>query len=345
MVGDFTPTRLSDIQLKMEEMWAEPQNQKTYAARGETVKAIVENQTATFEALEDKEKKKSVTVNWIDFCSTAATETQEADQCPMDAACPEGETVSKNYALDIFLETCYSVNEDKLEDNIFSPEDVIAVGLLKAQKDLLELFNKKAIAVLVANMGVNPYDGEPGTYNAATGFTDIESEDFTIEKLYPYFAMVMALNGSTDTFLIDGGNMFQQALLAMKMNANDNGKLDLGLFEMLPFYQDLFGFAATGNSLNTFMIDKGSVAIATRSRYPTEPREIGGGVNQTRYSIPLEQLPGVNIDVAYQPVCDGDTIKHKWNLKLRAGVFVNPTICDEDNTGILGFKKIPNIVI
>lgn len=343
-VGDFTPTRLSEIQLKMDEMWAEPQNEKTYAANGETVKAILENQTATFKDLEDPEKLKDVSVNWLDFCSTSATETQAADQCPMDAACPEGESKSKNYALDIFLETCYSVNEDKLEDNLFSVEEVVAKGLMKAQKDIIELFNKKAIAVLVANMGVNPYDGEPGVYNAVTGFTDVERKNFNIETMYPYWALVMALQRSNNAFVLDGGNLYQQALVALKNAANSDGKLDLGLFEMFPFYQDLFGFASTGNSANTFLVDRGAVAVATRAKYPVEPRWIGGTVQQTRYQIPLEQLPGISLDVAYQPVCANDTILHKWNLKLRAGVFVNPILCDEDNTGILGFHKIANIV-
>ena len=344
-VGDFTPTRLSEIQLKMDEFWAEPQTMKNYSANGDTVKALMENQTATFTDLEDPEKLKDVSVNWIDFCADNVTETQAADQCPMDAACPEGESKSKSYALDIFLETCYSVNEDKLEDNLFSPEEVIAKGLMKAQKDLIERFNQKAIAVLIANMGVNPYEGEPGVYNDLTGYTDIERKNFNIETLYPYWALVMALNKSNNAFVLDGGNLYQQALLALKNNPNSDGKLALGLFEMLPFFQDIFGFASTGNSSKTFLIDAGSVAVATRAKYPVTPRWIGGTVQQTRYQIPLEQLPGVSLDVAYQPVCDNDTIKHKWNLKLRAGVFVNPTLCNDDNTGILGFNKVPDIVI
>lgn len=345
-IGDFTPTRLAEIQLKMDEFWKEPQYSKAYSANGETAKAVMENQTATFAPLEDPEKLKDVSVNWVEFCDTDVTETQAADQCPMDAPCPEGESKSVNYALDIFLEKCYSVNEDKLEDNIFSPEDVIAKGLMNVQKSMIEAFNKKVIAKLVANLGVNPYvDEEYGVYNPATGFTEIEKDKFNFESFYPYLAMILALNKSDNVYMIDGGNLYRQAMLARAYALNDDGKTDQALFELYALYQDIFGFAATGNSASTFVIDKGAVAIATRAKYPVTPRWIGGTVQQTRYQIPLEQLPGVALDVAYAPVCSNDQIVHKWNFKLRAGVFVNPLICDTDNTGILGFKKVPNIVI
>lgn len=343
-VGDFTTSVLSDIQLKMDAMWAEPQTSKNYSANGETVKAIMENQTAEITPLEDPEKLKTVSVHWVDFCGDTSTETSNVDQCPMDAACGEGEAKSKAYALDIFIEDCYSVNEDKLETSMFSLEEVVARGLMAKQKNILERFNAKTIAVLLANLGVNPYLGDPGTAETGTGFTDVQNKDFTIERMYPYWALVMALNKSNNAFILDGGNLYQQALTAQFNAANTNGKLANGLFGMMPFYQDLFGFARTGNSADTLLIDSGAVAVATRSKYPSTPREIGGGVNQTRYQIPLEQLPGVFLDVAYRPDCSGDQIVHKWNLKLRAGVFVNPTMCNAGNTGILGFKRIADEV-
>jgi hypothetical protein len=346
-VGDFTPNRLAEINLKMEEMWAEPQKTKNYSANGETIKAILENQTAEIAALEDPEKIYDVSVNWIDFCANNVRETSNADECPMDQTCNEGEGKSKNYALDIFLEDCFAVNEDKLETTIWSVEEVIAKGLLKAQKDLIERFNQKAIAVLIANLGDNPIpaeDDEIGVFNPTTNFTSVQRKDFNIEEMYPYFSLIAALQKSNDAFVLDGGNLYKEVLLALKNNPNDNGKLDLGLLEMFPFYQDLFGINSAGQKGATFLIDRGSVAVATRSKYPEQPREIGGNVNQTRYSMPLEFLPGVSLDVAYQPVCANDTILHKWNLKLRAGVFVNPTMCNAGNTGILGFKKVADVV-
>lgn len=343
-VGDFTPTRLADINLKMEEMWAEPQKTKNYTANGETIKAIMENQTAEFKALEDPTKLYDVNVQWIDFCADNAVDTQAADQCPMDATCPEGEGKSQNYALDIFIEDCYSVNEDKLETSNYSPEEVIALGLLKAKKSIIERFNLKADAVIAANMGVNPYEGDFASINGVSGYTDIQKKDFNIETLYPYWSLVMALQRSNSAFVLDGGNLYQQALVALKDYANSDGKLDMGLFELFPFYQDLFGFARAGISDNTYLIDAGAMAVVTRSKYPSTPRWIGGTVQQTRYQVELEQLPGVFLDVAYQPVCSADSILHKWNLKLRAGVFVNPTMCDANNTGILGFKKVANLI-
>lgn len=342
-VGDFTPTRLAEIQLKVSEMWANPQTAKNYTANGETVKAIIENQTAEIKPLEDPEKLRDVTVKWVDFCGDTAIDTTNADQCPMDQDCGEGEGKTKTYALNIFIEDCFAVNEDKLETSIFSVEEVVAKGLLAKKKNILERFNAKALAVIVANMGVNPYEGDFAHIDAGTGYTEVQKKDFNIETMYPYWALVTALQRSNSAFVLDGGNLFQAAILAMKNAANSDGKLDQGLFAMMPYYQDLFGFARNDIAANSYLIDRGSMAVATRSKYPVTPRVIGGSVNQTRYSVPLEGLPGIMLDVQYQPVCSADTILHKWNLKLRAGVFVNPTMCDDDNTGILGFTKVNNI--
>lgn len=338
--GDFTPTKLAEVQLRVDQMWAEPQTSKNYTANGESVKAVLENQTATISALEDPEKLKEVAVKWIDFCGDTSRDTQHADQCPIDEACGEGEGKTKSYALDIFIEDCFAVREEDLETSIFSMEDVIAKGMLAKQKNILERFNTKTIAAIDAGKGDSPYAGAGTIGTENLGYTEITTANYTIDKIYPYWMQVMALQRSNSAFLLDGGNFFQQWILAQKTAANDNGKLSQGLVDMLNYYQDLFGFAKAGVASNTYLVDKGAVAIANRAKFPVTPKEYGHGVAQTRYSIPLAQLPQLKLDVTYTNVCDADTILHKWNMKLRAGVFVNPTMCDAGNTGILGFKKV-----
>lgn len=338
--GDFTPTKLAEIQLKADEIWSEPQTQKNYTANGDTVKAIQAQQTAQITPLEMKSKKFDVSINWVDFCGDTATDTTSADQCPMDMS-GEGESKSEDYALDIFIEDHFSLTEEKFDDNIFNMEEVVAKGMLAKQKNILERFNAKALAVIDANKGVNPFLGIGSVgASANAGYTTIPSANMTIEQMYPYLVQVAAMQRSNNAFLLDGGNLFQQYVLALSKFANADGKLDGNLLGYFDYVSDLFGFARNNIASVSYLIDRGSIAIANRSKYDVVPKEYGHGVAQTRYSTPLAQIPGLSLDVAYTNKCVSDTIVHVWNLKLRAGVFVNPTLCDAGNTGILGFKKV-----
>lgn len=338
--GDFTPTKLAEIQLKADEIWSEPQNQKSYTANGDTVKAIQAQQTAVIEPLNLKSKKYDVSINWVDFCGDTATDVTDADDCPVTVT-GEGEGKSEDYALDIFIEDHFSVTEEKFDDNIFNVDEVVAKGLLAKQKNILERFNAKALAVIDANKGVNPFlgIGAVGTLGNL-GYTTIAEANMTIEKMYPYLVQVAQMNRSNNAFVLDGGNLFQQYVLAAAKFANADGKLDGNLLQYFDYVADLHGAARNAVTDISYLIDRGSIAIANRSKYPIVPREYGHEVAQTRYSAPLAQIPGLNLDVIYTNKCVADQIVHVWSMKLRAGVFVNPIMCDANNTGILGFKKI-----
>lgn len=339
-LGDFTPTKLAEIQLKADQIWSEPQTQKNYTANGDTVKAIQSQQTAEITPLNMKSKKFDVSINWVDFCGDTATDVTDADACPV-ATPAEGEGKSEDYALDIFIHDAFSVVEEKFDDNIFNVDEVVAKGLLAKQKNILERFNAKALSVIDANKGVNPFLGIGSLgANANAGYTTIPSADMTIEKMYPYLVQVASMNRSNNAFVLDGGNLFQQYVLALSKFANADGKLDQNLLGYFDYVSDLFGFARNNVAGVSYLIDRGSIAIANRSKYPVVPREYGHEVAQTRYSTPLAQIPGLALDVIYTNKCVNDQITHIWDMKLRAGVFVNPTMCNAGNTGILGFKKV-----
>jgi hypothetical protein len=143
-----------------------------------------------------------------------------------------------------------------------------------------------------------------------------------------------------------------------------DGKAAQSMYDDLAFRHDLTGFAANGLSAYTFLVDKGSLAIANRSKYPTLQQLAGakdGGWTHTaqgsfmRYSIPINMpdlLPmmfisqgklikqQLMVDVQYSVVCDNNALKPTWALKLRGGVFANPIRCNTGNTGILSFLKV-----
>lgn len=338
--GVFTPTDLVEIQVKLEQMWNDPQYAKFYTPRGETTKAIIENQTATFPELKDPSKDREIAVKWADFCDqTAITETN-ADTCDLDA-CDEPDPKTKTYANNTFLSDCYQISEDDYQKSVLSMEETIAKGMLAKMRNIIELLNTKIIAVVDANTGVNPIaDMEPGE-GMVDGDTLVEKQNFNVESLYPYWAEMLAMLRSNNTFVLDGRNLFQAKLLAMKNALNADGKLDEALFNMYPLYNDILGFATAGVSDKTYMIDSGAIAVQSRQKWPTVPEEISG--DRIRWSMPLPGYPGLGLDVMYQQTCENGGEVFKWKYKFRGLIAVNPILCDAGNTGMWSFKNIPNI--
>lgn len=344
--GDFTPTELVEIQTTLEAKWKEPQFAKEYTPRGETAKAIKENQTATFTELENPDKQREVAIKWADWCDDTATTVTNADSCANDD-CDEPDPKTKTYALTTFLQDCFIVGQEDFQTSVLSEQEVVANGLMAKMKNLYELFNTKILAVMQANVGGNPLLTNPATGTTYTedgsGNTVIPANEFDIQHFYPYLAQMLTLLRSSNNFMIDGSNFFQAAILARANDKNMDGKTDLQLFtELYPYYNDLLGMVRAGMTNETFILDKGSMALANRVKWPAKPVQYSGaGFAFTRYSIPFTPLPGFSLDVQYEQVCTDGNISFQWTLKLRAGIFVNPILCDVNNTGIWSFVKSP----
>lgn len=336
--GDFTPTRLADIQLTLEKMWKEPQYSKFYEPKGETIKAIRENQTATFVDLAVKDKEREVAVKWADFCDQTAAISTNPDDCdPGDCDTPDPKT--KTYKPNIFIEDCFSVREEDFQTSVLDMNETIAKGQAAKIKNIIELFNAQGVSLIDANRGVDPIASAYG-YPATNNRTAIPREDFNMETFYPYIAEMLTVLRSSDNYILDGRNFMQAALIAEKNNLNDNGKLDFGLFNLYPYYNDLLGFIQAGVPNNTYVIDKGAVAVQTREKYDRRPREVMSATNpHTRYSIDLPGYPGMGLDVRFFIDCVDDSLVYKWKFKLRALIAVNPITCGTGNTGIWAFTK------
>lgn len=344
--GDFTRTELVEIQTTLEQKWKDPQFAKTYTPHGETAKAIKENQTAQFTELENPDKQREVAVKWADWCDDTATTVTNADSCANDD-CDEPDPKTKTYALNTFLQDCFIVGQEDFQTSVLSEKEVVANGLMAKMKNLYELFNTKIIAVLKANTGDNPLLTNPvtgTTYGVnADGSTEIPSSEMDIRTFFPYVSQMLTLLRSTNDFIIDGSNFFQLAMLANADDKNLDGKADLFLFkELYPYYNDLLGFTRAGIADETFFVDKGAVALANRVKWPAVPEKYSGAdFGFTRYSIPFTPLPGFNLDVQYEQICTGGDVSFQWTLKLRAGIFMNPILCDAGNTGVQSFKRLP----
>lgn len=359
---NFNNVKAAEIQPLLDQIWKEPSTSKSYGIKAHAIKAILENQTAELKLLEDPEKLNQVGVKWVDFCGDTSTDGTEADDCTNTAGA-EGSAKTKSYVLDIFKEDVFSVASEELQSSVVSYDEIVATGLASKIRNILESFNKSAVAVIAANKGTNPLPNDY-SYDAVTKDTSIPSTDFGGEELIPYFMQVAESNRSMQTFLLDGGNLFKDYYIASKKVANLDGKTAAGMYDDLQFRHDMSGFAANALSANTFLIDKGALAIANRAKYPglsqLAKMPDGGWIHTSagsmmRYSIPVnlpDLMPmmfinqgklikqSLMIDVQHSVICVGTVLKPTWKLKLRAGVFASPIRCNTGNTGILSFTKV-----
>ena len=358
---NFSNVKAAEIQPLIDQIWKEPSTSKSYGVKAHTIKAILENQTAQLSLLETSEKKNEVSVKWVDFCGDTSTDGTDADDCD-NVKGGEGTAKKKDYALDIFVEDTFSVASEELESSVVDYDNIVATGLAAKIRNIMEKFNSKAVAVIAANKGTNPYPG-PYSYDGTSKDTTVTGSDFGAEKLIPYFMQVAESNRSMETFLLDGGNLFQDFYKADKYAVNSDGKAAKAMYDDLLFRHDMSGFAANSLSAYTFLIDKGALAIANRAKYPTLQALAGmpdGGWihtnsgNMMRYSIPVnipDFMPmmfvsqgklvkrSLMLDVQHSIVCSSDLLYPTWKLKLRAGVFASPIRCNTGNTGILSFLK------
>lgn len=362
-ITNFTAIEAQEVQLMLNDKWKEPNFSKEYSAEADTVKAILEFQTAQFKELEDPEKDREFTVNWFDFCSSTIDEDSTDDDMCEIPECQTGEGKSIPVALNIFMDACYEAPVRTIKArSVVDYEEYVATGQAKIIRLLMEAFDKKAVAVIAANAGVNPYEGD---YSYADNLTTIPNADFTADNLIPYFVRVAKKNRTTDAYILDGGNLFKEYFLSTKGAQYDNGVATGALYGVYPFRHDVNGFAANDIEDYTFLIDKGAFAIVNRSRFPTPRNIVGAGSdgwmrfsdkNILRYSLDVNMsdlMPmtfirqgqlarqAISLDVTYSLVCtaaEPDGVA-RWNFKLRAAVLPNPTRCDEGNTGVMAFLK------
>jgi hypothetical protein len=327
--GVFSETQLFNQVLRADEIMFDDRIKQQFIPKYDTLQALMGLQNArVFDAVSRSAKEFDVEIEWMNTCGI---EVGDNEDCVIG-----GEEASTNvevYTLDNVKTVNFTVNENSFKDNRFDKEEAIARLLLKADKELTEWFNNRAIAVLNLNLGTNAYDGGKGTVSGTD--TYIEAPYWNAD-LMGYMSKVAILNRFTSASLISGNNLYDQAWLAQYNAGNADGKGNQAMFGALPIYFDLWHIDTVNDPYAvTYMVEQGSVAFAHRTIHPDAPEVVNGLF--TRYKMPSRFMPGISYDVYYTPECDSDRVKHSWKVKLNADMFVNPVGCDETNKGILRF--------
>lgn len=334
-MADFSASELVGVQLKAEKMWNDGQFKQDYVADVDVIKAIKERQTARITELENPEKDYDVAVNWLDTSAVSAIDA--VSNCDIDE--PTVGSKSKPYALDIFKKSGFSFSEQDLRTNIYGREEAVAMGTLRA---MMELDNAIATAVAAKAVGYAGTNLAPGAHSYAAGVTTVAAAKYN-RSLMASLLLTARKNKMRNPFIVEAGELYEDYLNAGFDAANSNGGGDAARTKALQTYFDLVNFAAAGTPVDLLLINQGALAFASKVHYGSTPVAIGGDVNQTRYSVASNNIPGVSYDVFYKTKCANiggkDHITHHWRFEAKAGLLLNPEGEAAGNNGVLAFAK------
>ena len=327
--GVFNETALVNIQVKMEQIWADAIQKQDYVANVDAVTAIKSNDTARFSNLLTGPKDRTVEIGWINACEIEAS---ECEICTID-----GEELSTNIKT-VELETCkeasFKVEDGIFNTNLFDAEEILAKGFLAAGKVLDEFWAATLVAFMNTNKGVNIVTDGKGSVSGSDTYV---LPAFWDAGLMAYFARVSKRNQFVNPFMVSGNNLFEQVWNANYERGQSGDQSKILKFGSMPIYFDLFNIDSINEDLVTYLIHKGSLAFVTKNYYDTRKEYM----DEHRWSIPSMNIPGVRYDVHYKNTCDAegayDFMTHQFKLKTLGDFFLNPTGCTATKTGILTF--------
>ena len=331
--GNFTASQLAQTIVKADRMFSDDMRKADYTANVDVYKAVKAEQTADVRILKSSEKDRDVKVFWINNCTNQATDC-DADDC--DLGGEEAGTDSKTYGIGECIKYDFTVNEYMFRSQEITMEEVVAKQMLLADKALAEKCAQFIAARIESYKGTNTVTNGLGVNNATSGDVDIPAAAWN-ERVFAYLYRAAIQNQFSNPFLLSGTNMFEDKFITEKSKGNAEGKGAAALYASMRQYYDLFNMdLVTNPDLKTYMINRGSIAFASKNYYPARPINYK---EQDRYSIASKNLAGVRYDVIYTNKCSGNEYKHHWRLKLHFDTFLNPTGCDAGRTGIIAFNK------
>jgi len=326
--GYFDETILNNIRRKASEIMFDDRLKADYQANVNVIKLIESVQTATvYPSLARDKKIIGVDVMWQNVCGQTVTDNTT---CVIGGSKSSTNLESKNLA----YEKVVNFTEDEADfiDNEFDIETAIAKQFLTADKNIAENFAQYAVGRINTFSGWNTVTVGKGTVVGADTYIP---PAYWNASLAAYFSRVAILNKFTSPKMLSGSNLYEQMFVARANAANADGKGDNIMYGGMNMWFDLFNVDTVNSpDLQTYLISQGSLAMAYRALNPDTPEVL---MDYTRYKMKSQYLP-FYYDVYYKNACTtNDLVSHSFKVKLNADVFLNPTGCDDNNSGILSF--------
>lgn len=352
--GDLDASEHLQFKLKAEEKWKGGKYEDDLKPFCDALIAQLQKQTARFEELSgNPAKDNSVLLTWLKSCGIETSAfTRADDSCAVTGT--ELESDSKTYQYDLLQKIGFAIDAEKIRTNIYEREEQVAHLLMKGDKQMSEWLCVQYMLALKAAAGPNipAINGEalPMTWDDANTATDIASANMNV-KIIASLIKQMQLNKVPSGFYIDRGGLFEAWLDAGYDLANLDGAGNAKRIGQIDMTFDMWNFSKAGLAEEMFLVSNNAMAVSTYNRFGDKPEEVGGKINQTRYRMKSNILPGVYWDVRYELTCIGGHDKHTWQFECEAGIFLNPESCpvtvtvdgvDTEVTpsGVYAFRKV-----
>lgn len=310
-----------------------------YVAVTDAVRAIKSNQTARFKYLEEPDKDRTLKVWWPDDCREGEPDDCE-DECAVDG--PVAGTQCVDYALTDCFSWSWGITKKMFRTSDMTPDQLVAVELLKAMKIMDEKLDRKAMDLLLAGRGVNKFDA--GQYDVDGLVTWIPAAAWNPD-LAAYLWMAAKKNKQNLPKVLTDTNLSQLGFLLEMQTTDPMGASAIAKFNKAfgGMYTDINMDDHLGTK-STFLFQGNALFIANQARNAGDERgqkyqHPTTGIYVTRDIMASKNIPGITYDLFKSEVCvPGGDIKTSWRLQFRGGFFANPTGCDTDRTGVLELR-------
>lgn len=330
--GVFSETTLQNIRAMADGIMLDGRTKLNFVPQAEAVNIFSKVQTAKIGELSRK-KDYTIEVEWINNCALAV---QDCTSCEVGGT--ELSTNTQTFTIDRCKEVPFSVKGYKFIDNDFDQQEVVAKGLLTADKLICEAIATEVLDWLVTNAGVNVWAaaGEIGT--VVGNETQIAAADFDVDAL-GYIQMCNVQNRLMNPVTLSGRQLydeFQNAFFATGAFANAGG--DQSRFNAMQWLWDLYNFNIAGYNDRMISVSNGAIAFASKSYYGPAVEDYGK--EGKRWSMMSRFMPNLVLEVHYNTNCENDIIGEDFNVKARYAFILNPEGCEADNNGILQYVEV-----
>jgi len=333
--GVFSETTLLNIRAMASARGMDGRTKLNIAAQTAVANIIPKVQTANVSELKSSTKDYTLEIEWPNNCAIVA---EDCEACATGG--PELSTNTTTYKLTHCVQAPFSHKMTNSIENDFGAQEMIAYGLLSADKVLSEELAHRFLDWLVTNAGVAGWPPNEatgiGTNNGNT--VEIATADFTIAAV-GYMMKALQYDRISLTNNISGNQLFN----AYQNVAFTEGMIPDGIgttqrVNQFPILFDLATFTAAGYNDRIISINEGAIAFASKSYYGMTPTSVGS--DTMVWSEPSKFFPGAILEIWDKITCASDLINHDFNVKIRYEFIMNPAGCDEDSNGVIQFVQV-----
>ena len=361
--GDFSPSVLLNAQAKIQEMWQSP---GPWAAEFQkpvvTLETLLARQTARVTPVLVGNKNIGQNVYWMKSGVDSVDYDGASPSLTCDLATGQQlESDSATYTDNRFVVSTVAVNDDDLQKNVFSVEDITAQAMIKAMNDIRKKLNVVAVNLLNSNSQAN-LDSSVGDIDLGNGAWAENADGITIElpkadaRNEDALAEVDAIcsnNDLYDFFMVSGRfNWYNSAYNAQFRALNDDQRSIQATYAPFNMVWDLRDMDSALSGSYSFAVNPNAFVIWNRVYSPSNvPMQIDYDKWQYYIEDPglmiMEngRMRPVRYEVVYQKACGGrhsttaHSFTHTFEVKYVGGFYAAPAGID-GQTGIMRFKSI-----